>query len=238
MKTTKRMTMKKYIITTILLLLVSLTTNAQIRVSYNVGYATYKMTEMKEIGEVLLNNRNSYLYMKGNLKQTDNFPSYITHTGEVSYQRKEKEYGIKVNYMTTGAGYALSDYSGKYKMKTVLDAYKIGIIYRNHFYDKTVDKRRISIFFELSPSVVISNLVAEEDFHLYASNIQFKDTEDIVKGDVGYSIQPMFGCRLTFLNHYAVNMNAGYDISFKSNVGMHRIDWSGFRINTGIGYVF
>lgn len=230
--------MNKYIILVIILLLpISFSLKAQLSVNANVGYGSYQMSDMKKIAEQVMGSMNSE--MGGKLKMIDNFPAYVTYSGEVIYKLKEHEFGVSGGYMSTGAKYAYSDYSGKYKAKILADAFKIGFIYKYHFLETNFATNSFSLFASIAPSTVLTDVNIEEEIQLYGQGLNEKDKENLISSKFGFSIQPMIGCRLTLLNHLLIQMSAGYDLEFGAKISPeYRVDWSGFRLNGGVGFIF
>lgn len=231
-----KLNMKKYILSIILILL-SLSTYSQFSINYSIGYGTYKMDDMKDIAKATMDIANTMMGLK--LKQTDDFPGYIAHNGEITYQSEQHEFGLSGAYITTGAKFAYSDYSGKYASKILADAFKIGFVYKYHFLETKISDNRFSVFAELTPSAVLTNVTIKEETRLYEQNIHQKKREELLSNKFGFSMQPMLGCRLMLFDHYLVHLKAGYDFELGSRINpSYRVDWSGFRLNGGIGYMF
>ena len=208
--------------------------SAQLKINYLVGYNHSLMGDMKDIAEMSVSQMNFEL--GGNVKMTDKFPTYISHYGEVTYQMDEHEFGIVGGYMSTGARYAYSDYSGKYSAKIVAEGFKIGLIYKHHFYRKEINNNLFSTFFSLAPSAVLTDVNVEEVIELYELGVNQKNTENVINSKFGFSIQPMIGCSYTMFKRVSILLNAGYDFELGSKIGpSHRVDWSGFRLSAGIG---
>lgn len=221
----------------IVILLISFNVKAQINVSYSVGYGSYKMSDMKDIAEMVLDQAVSNVGVP--LKLTDNFPGYIIHSGELTYQLRKHEFGLNGAYMTTGAKYAYSDYSGKYNSKILVDAYKIGLVYKYHFFETRLSNNPFSLFLELNPSAVFTDAKVKDYINLYEQNITEDQTENLLSDEFGFSIQPMLGCRVKILDHLTFHLGAGYDFEFATKVNpLQRVDWSGFRLKGGFGCSF
>lgn len=228
--------MNKYI-TLIILLLLSASIKAQLSVSYSAGYGQYQMGDMKNLANSVIGSVSGGL--GGKLKMTDNFPAYITHSGEITYQLNRHELGISGGYMTTGAKYAYADYSGNYNAKIVAEAYKIGLIYKYHFYDTRIADAPFSLFLSFAPSAVLTDVNIKEEANLYEQNIHEKMKENLISSKFGFSMQPMVGCRLVLLDRLLIQASAGYDFELGARIGPgYRVDWSGFRLNGGLGIKF
>lgn len=226
--------MKKYILLLSFFFL-SLGVYAQFSINYSLGYGTYQMKDMKDIAKRPLQQEP----LGSMLKLTDNFPGYITHNADVTYQIQSHEFGIAGAYMSTGARYAYSDYSGKMVSKLVTNAFKIGTVYRYHFFETDISSHRFSVFAELTPSAVFTTVKVSEDARIYDPTIHSKTKEKLLSNKLGLSIQPMLGCRLILSKHFLIHLKAGYDVEFGTKVnGYQRVDWTGFRLNGGVGYMF
>ena len=94
-----------YIIT-IICLLATLSLQAQeLTLEYNVGFATYKMGDMKSLLDEAKPSLN-------HVKTTDNFPGYITHQAKLGLEwRKLHQAGLLLDFMNTVGNKGVSDYS-------------------------------------------------------------------------------------------------------------------------------
>ena len=229
--------MNKYITLIIALLLLSISAKAQFSVNYTIGYGQHLMGDMKDIAESSLTNTGGELGAK--LKLTSNFPLSIVHTGEICYQINKHEFGITGAYMSSGAKFAYSDYSGKYNSRLVTNAFKLGGVYKYYFYETNLAKKPLSVFASISTSVVKTDVVAYEEIELYQAEIHETEKEKIIGNRFGFSALPMVGGRLLLFKHLFVLMSAGLDIEMGCTITpVHRVDWSGMRLNAGIGFKF
>ncbi len=233
--------MKKYISLIILVLIASTTASAQVRVSYSVGYGDYKMDDMNRLLDASL----SLIAMElpAGVAITDRFPGYITHSLEATYAFKRHEIGLKGTYMTTGGKIAYSDYSGKYNEDLTLNGYRVGAMYRFYFLQTQVSNLPLSLFGELSPAITFTSLIYEALLSLPDYDINESNPEDNVStNETGYSIQPMIGGQLFATRNIFFILSAGYDFEFGSKLSttnnLLRADWTGFRVNGGVGFSF
>ena len=75
---------------------------------YNVGFATYKMGDMKSLLDEAKPSLN-------HVKTTDNFPGYITHQAKLGLEwRKLHQAGLLLDFMNTVGNKGVSDYSASY----------------------------------------------------------------------------------------------------------------------------
>lgn len=229
--------MKQNILIAVILLL-SLGANSQINISYSLGYGSFGMGDMKDNASVVL-QRSIYETGGLDIKQTDNYPNYFIHSGEITYQLRKHEFGINGAYMTTGAKFAYSDYSGKLDFKIIPSAYKLGLVYKFHFFTTAMGQNLFSLFAELSPSVVLTSVKIEGHEEYYDSGKELNQKEELLSNEFGFSIQPMLGCRLKVINHLTFHAGVGYDFELGSKLNPNqRIDWSGFRVKAGVGVSF
>lgn len=227
--------MKKYS-TLLLFLFLTLGVSAQLSVNYSIGYGDYKMNDMKDIAEKGLAEMISQTGL--NMKLTDNFPGYVTQNFSVTYTINEHEFGMQGGFLSTGAKYAYADYSGSMEAKLLANAYKIGFTYKYHFAKFNINKNPLTLFFELAPSALLTDVEIKEDIRLSSGERQ-KDKEKLLSSQFGLSVQPMLGARIKLLNHFLIHASAGYDFEFITKVNtVQRVEWSGFRTNIGIGYMF
>lgn len=233
--------MKRLYIVVLLALVSIVGAKAQFSISYSAGLGHYQMKDMKDLAKYSLSQVvESGLAPKG-MKLVDNFPVYANHSVDLAYKLEQHEIGIKGTYMTTGATIAYADYSGKTKNKFTTNGYRIAVMYRYHFHEAAIGQHSYSIFGELSPGLTISKLKFKEKTEIYANTGTITDTEEVKFDNVtGFTIQPLAGVRFKLYNHILLTVSTGYDFEFgcKLPSSNFRIDWSGFRLNGGVGYSF
>lgn len=233
--------MKKYIITVLCVLIGVIGMHAQVSVSYSVGYGDYKMNDMNRLLDASLQAAQSSL--PAGLRITDNFPAYITHNLDVAYSLNRHEVGLKGSYLTTGGKIAYADYSGKYYEKLTLNGYRVGGMYKFHFFRTQIGKQSFSIFGEVSPAITFTQLKYKALLSLPDYNVQETNPEDnLSTNETGFSIQPLIGGQLFITKNLFTSISLGYDFEFGSKLettnNVLRADWSGFRMNAGVGYKF
>jgi len=230
--------MRKYI--TFLILFISIGANAQFRASYSAGYGDYKMGDMKEMLKNAFAGTSSVL--PEGVAIVDNFPGYVTHNVDLSYQMNNKELGVKFSYLTTGGKIAYSDYSGKYKEKITFSGYRVGIMYRFHFVNTHISDHKFTIFGELSPAITFTSLSYEGALDLYEANAHQQFEDNLSTNTTGYSIQPLVGATIELISNFSFYLSTGYDFEFKGKLSttndFYRADWTGFRMNAGVSYLF
>ncbi|MDD4405285.1 MAG: hypothetical protein PHO36_10990 [Parabacteroides sp.] len=232
--------MKRIIIITFLTI-ISLGAKSQFSVNYSAGYASYKMNDMKELMTFSLQMGISSGNLPPNAKLVDIFPAYVMHTVDVGYQSGNKVGGLKLSYMTTGSKIAVADYSGSYEEKLITNGYRMGVFYRHHFCNMTIKQHSLSFFAELSPALTIATMKTKSKLEINKSDntTLTEKAEEINQKKTGYSIQPLAGARFKLYNHLLLTASAGYDFEFGASLGSgYRMDFSGFRINAGVGYMF
>ena len=233
--------MKKYITLIFLAILASATASAQVRVSYSIGYGDYKMDDMNRLLDASL----SLIAMElpAGVTITDRFPGYITHSLDATYAFKRHEIGLKGTYMTTGGKVAYSDYSGKYYEKLTLNGFRVGALYRFYFLKTHIGTLPFSLYGEVSPAITFTSLKYKALLSLPKYEISESNEEDpISTKEMGYSVQPLIGGQLFLTHNIFFSLSAGYDFEFGSKLSttnnMLRADWTGLRVNIGVGYSF
>lgn len=233
--------MKKYITLLTLALLVSISASGQFRISYSLGYGEYEMSDMQK----LLNASLSAVQIElpPGVRIVDNFPGYATHTIDATYHINRHEFGLKATYMPTGGKIAYSDYSGEYYEKLTLNGYRLGALYRFNFLNTHLSGLPFSLFGELSPAVTFTSLKYDVLLSMPDYDINESNTDDVIGTDeTGYSVQPLVGGQLFVISNLFVQLSAGYDFEFGAKLSttnnMLRADWSGLRVNVGVGYSF
>lgn len=226
--------MKKTLLTT-LLLLSSYCVMAQYMINYSIGYGSYKMGDMKSFLENVQSQVEG-LHPELSTAIVDKFPAYILHSVDMGYRLKSHEFGLKGGFYSTGGKISRQDYSGEYEYKVILNGYKTGLFYRNHFYTCNVQgKSTLSLFGEISPSVIISQTKLSSHFVVDNQPI---DTEKKQSHKIDFSVMPLAGVRYNIIPQVGIQLSAGYEVSFgekaKKLAGNPRIDWSGLRVSGGI----
>ncbi len=230
--------MKNFLLT--ILLLITFSARGQFSVSYAAGYATYEMSELKDLMET------AYLQMAPTLppgtRIVDNFPGYITHTLDGSYLMKRHEVGLKLSYLTTGSSIAYADYSGKYEEKITLNGYRAGLLYRIHTNPQALGTCKLSFFGELSPAVTRTSLKYRASIDFPEADVHEGGDDPLSTDEIGYSVQPLLGCRLAVSPQLAFFISAGYDFEFGAKLSTtndyYRADWSGIRAHAGLSWIF
>lgn len=210
---------------------------SQFRLDYSVSYASYQMEEIKD----LLHSIEMTEWMqKIGIKNVENFPDYIAHTVNIGYRINQHEFGIKSSFYTTGGKLSVADYSGAINMKMITNGYREGLYYKNYFYTYNYQKRQqFALWGEISPAIIISKLKMET----IARDIEEQHTlEDFDFNETTFSILPQLGGKYYLTNNISFDISVGYELSFGGKYSdlqdSPRPDWSGFRVNGGIGFTF
>lgn len=217
-----------------------LSANAQINVEYSVGYGTYKMSEMNvELENVLIKLKKQYPL---DIAITDKFPNYVIHCIGVSYLLSKHELGVNLAYQTTAGRLAYSDYSGVLVDKLTVNAYRVGVCYRYHFYQfKLSEKTNISFYGELSPELMLTNLKSKGYVKVdNAAKIDLEDNCLITSDMVGFAVLSQIGGSLSLPYGVGIHCSAGYDFDMIESPIKNKdikVDWSGFRFSGGVSYL-
>lgn len=233
--------MKKHITLIFLAAMITVAANAQVRFSYSVGYGDYTMADMNRLLDASLSGIQGQLPPATRI--TDKFPGYVTHSLDATYYLKRHEFGLKGTYMTTGGKISYADYSGKYYEKLTLNGYRVGAMYRYHFLKSKLGNLPLSFYGELSPAITFTSLKYKALLSFPEYDISESNDEDPISTDeTGYSIQPLIGGQLFVTRNLFLSLSAGYDFEFGSKLStvenMLRVDWTGFRVNGGVGVSF
>jgi hypothetical protein len=223
----------------ILVVLLSIPTlaSAQLSVEYTGGYGAY--TQMGDLRKLIDTKLQTTILELPNAKIVANFPNYFTHTFGLNYVYKREEFGFQITRMSTGGKIAYSDYSGKYTNKLILSAVRIGTRYRYDYIDFTVKgKQNLTLFWELSPGVIVSNL-KHSIYEEYATQTVTED-DDGNYSSVTFSLLPQIGVKTNY-GRFGFHLLAGYDLEFGGKLDngyKTRISWMGLRTGIGFSYTF
>jgi len=214
-------------------LLLSLQIKAQIIIEYSVNYGGYNMADMKAY---LSDNLTSVLYIVPGLElaTTDNFPSYLIHKFNAGYQMESHEFGLTGAYLTTAGKFSYADYSGKLSHQINVNGYRIGFFYRYYFEKFSLrNNRAISIFGELSPSMVSSKVKINQEV-LPQNSLINSYSQSVNSADL--SIFSGIGTLFEISDHIGLSFTIGYDINTSTaipDLDNRKVEWSGFRIGIG-----
>lgn len=226
--------MKRYSILLVFCLLLALPVLAQeMTLEYNVGFGTYKMGSLKDY----MGNYSPQLNVN-NVKQTDNFPGYITHQAKLGIEwKKLHQVGILLDYMNTVSNKGVSDYSASYNITFRVKGLRLGGFYRFALPD--FSENLVRPYLQVSTGVVLNNGKFSEGVEL--SNGQVDKALESLDG-ANFFIEPAIGAKIRLHRQFALNVNVGYEFdvtkSFKYEGQLLTIkpDWSGFRLQGGVIY--
>nr|WP_319397653.1 hypothetical protein [uncultured Carboxylicivirga sp.] len=195
---------------------------------YNLGYGLYQLDDMKTLQHSMQNNYG--------LIVTDDFPGYINHTLNVGYAAGRHNFGGTFSYLTSGGRLHRADYSGSYTIDMIMNGYKIGAFYR---YNIPVENSPVSVYLQVSPGVVFSDLTMEEDVNIYTENAN----ENTKLKSTGIYIEPAIGAVYHYKKWLNFTLRAGYESNFKGelkyedqNTGIDA-KWNGLRFYGGLIFI-
>lgn len=234
--------MKRLFSLIILFVIVVVSLHAQIKLDYNISYASYKMSDMKDLMQTI--KHSEQLNMLG-MEVVESFPSYIAHSVNIGYRLNNHEFGVKSSFYTTGGKISVGDYSGAINVTLTTNGFREGIYYRNYFYtyssvnSDNTSTDKFSLWGEVSPAVIISNLKLKTE----VSDIEIsRVVENDAYSKLAYGLLFQLGGKYYLTKNLSVDLLAGYEASFGGNfddlINSPRIDWSGFRLSGGIGVSF
>lgn len=197
-------------------------------IEYSTGYGSYQLDDIKSLQQSMLTNYE--------LKVTDGFPNNITHTVSLGYDTGQHHFGSNFSYLTTGGRVHRADYSGSYRIDMIMNGYRLGAFYRNYIH---TGFSPLSIYLQISPGVLFSNLEINEQVNVYSESAQ-EITE--LKG-VGISIEPTIGAKYRFANWLQFSLGGGYEIDFLGKMKLSgqetqiEANWNGLRLYGGLIFV-
>jgi hypothetical protein len=217
--------MKKFVI--FLLLYYSIQAYSQgWSIEYSIGYGTYQLDDIKNLQHSMLNN-----YYR--LKETDSFPNYITHSVLLGYNAEHHHFGNDFSYLTTGGRLHRADYSGSYTIDMIMNGYRLGIFYR--YYINT-GFSPLSVYLQMSPGVLFSNLKINEQVKVYSESAQ----ETTKLKSVGIYLEPTIGAKYRITNWLQFSLRGGYEVDFLGTMKLSgqetqiESNWNGFRLYGGL----
>lgn len=207
----------------IVLFLISISVSAQsVRFSYEAGYGTYGMYNMKELQKQIIKT-----YSPLPIKSVLQFPGYFNHSFSVDYYLSDNVlFGINGTYLTTGGRDHLKDYSGEYKTDLLINAFQLGF---QSEYTKPMDKKT-AFFVNLKVGVIRSNLDITENVTIYNVD-SLTNTTNYIEWTPFF--EPNIGISYSITKKIQAKLSIGANIDTSTAI---LIDWSGFRSKIGISY--
>lgn len=235
--------MKKPLFILLFSVLLNTGLKAQFSIEYSAGYASYDMSDFKDIMENGLESMQSS-YPEIPFRILDNFPGKITHNLNIGYLVKKHNFGLKFSYLTTGSKLAYADYSGEYMEKLTANGYSIKAFYR-YYIPLAIDgtQSKFSLYGEISPGIIFSDMK-------YKGYIKVGDQVQVFPNQLdgnteGFTVSPLIGLRYNILPQIGITFNTGYEFIVGSYIN-HKVfndltidkkmDWSGFRANIGVSF--
>lgn len=194
-------------------------------IDYSIGYGTYQLDDIKGLQHAMPNHYG--------LKATDWFPDYITHSVSLGYTTENHHLGTNLSYFTTGGRLHRADYSGSYTVDMILNGYRLGAFYR---YYVVTGLPPLSIYLQISPGALFSNLKMEEQVTVYSES---KEETTKLKG-VGIYLEPTIGVKYRVANWVHFSLGGGYEFDFLGKMKLSGQEtqiesrWNGFRLYAGI----
>jgi len=229
--------MKKIIILSFLFAVIALPSHSQFYVNYRAGFAQHDMGDMK--------NAIAGVWFDGiELAVVDNFPSSFSNTLDIGYRFTRLSLGLTATFMNTGGQLSYADYSGSIRMKMGLQAYQIGLFLREDLFQFPIkEKYNVDVYVGLSPAFTISRLKETDILHIEGYGEQ-KESETTSVYNI--ALKPFLGAQLQLNKNIFFNLELGYDWHFNKKLAWNEdfdkvkspVDWSGFRVQAGVGYSF
>ena len=231
--------MKKLTILIVCLLALS-QAKAQFTVAYNCGYGSYDMGNLKDRQKELIER---WIPAKDAIIE-DNFSGGMTHDLSIGYKfnigyeirhvyaiRHVYEVGVKSSYYGTKGRFHSKVDPNNFHNQFDLDAYRVGIYFKDYFYnDKWDGNTKFSLFYEVSPGMIFSK-IDQEGFLRVSTNRSHTNKV--------FAIMAQLGARYHITPHIGANVSVGYDFSpGTDNYEEVKVNdkWSGIRIAAGISY--
>lgn len=222
----------------IALLFITLTSMAQIGFGYRFGIGSYKMSEMSSFLNVIQSGIK--LDYPVPISVTDNFPNHYTNYGEITYSVKKNDYGVNFTYLSTGGRLAYSDYSGAIAYNLNANAYRIGAVYRNFFFQTNEGQdKNLSLFAEISPAITINNITSDGYYQTPSGRNEIDEKHIVESKSTGFSITPYVGIQWNIVKSMGINLGLGYNAEIpgkSSEMRDTKTDWSGLRVGLGLNY--
>jgi len=229
--------MKKLILSSLLLYL-AIPSMAQIGFGYKFGVGSYKMKEMNS----LLNTIRSGIKLQYPvpISITDDFPNHYTHYGEVTYSIKDNAFGINITSLSSGGRLAYSDYSGEIAYNLNANAVRVGVLYRNFFFQTNKGKEKnLSLFAEVSPAVTFNSITSNGYYKTTTGRNEIDPKHIVESKSIGLSIMPNVGLQWNVTKSFGANLNLGYNAELpgkSKDIKDTKIDWTGIRFGVGLNY--
>lgn len=201
---------------------------------YNLGYGTYRMSNMKE----KLSGIKVEPDLVG-LRATDNFSGYMLQDARIGFAWKKHHAGVLFSYMNTAGRNHLADYSGEFSAEIRLKGYKTGAFYRFTVADGVWGNMPLRPYVQLSTGMVANRL--QSHTHLLIDGTPIVEFGEKMKG-TNFFLEPAIGAQLRVCKYAAVNLSIGYEWDPVRNMYDEKTelkndaeaDWSGLRVQAGL----
>lgn len=219
---------------TIIMILISLGSFAQIRIEATYGYGTFSLNDLREMNTEIAKN------LPVEARITDDFPAQPVYSAGLYYQATDIVYiGVTGSYYSTGSRISYKDFSGELKIDNILTTYSPGIAAGF----KLVDKK-LKLYEETRLLYSFSTLKMNEEIINTSDEMSFKSS--------AFQAEPRF--RLLYsIYGIELGLNAGYLIDFggknrsvdnkdailRYTTGSKeeiKTSWSGIRVGASLGY--
>ena len=227
----------KYIPLVILILLPAILF-AQLNVSFSGIAGSYKMEELKN----LQSQFGAQLVVEGiQLERVLDFPASLQGELGLNYEKGGQTYGAFLNHAITGGKDQYKDYSGEVFAEQKMSRVLLGLRF----------SQEIAKGFKINAKAGynISHLNLAFATHIYGGG---SEVERLYFNSLGASFEP--GLRWDYsYRRFLFNALAAYEWNFQGNTYRNRnkdvylqdlngqkvkMDWSGYRLGLGVGFVF
>ena len=193
------------------------------------GLGTFDMGDLKKLNTETVKN------LPFNSKLVDDFPPFMTFSGEASFTRDVVRLGFVLGFASTGSRIAYSDYSGTYNNDIKAHCFSIGFNAATHIIEigNKIDVRGvvglglIASYAKISESIVLGNTSSSDSKSLECSSVYF-----LPELRIAYKLSPSFEIGA----YGAYMLDFTYNYYYKGDRIQYYSKWSGIRSGAFLAY--
>ncbi len=211
--------------------------SSDIRFAVYTGYNSYNLEEVREFERQL-----SSWFPLQLLEPVETLPNFYSYGLSITYKRVLKILGVNYSFHSTGSRYHYSDYSGETGFDTILKANFLGVIGAYKLF--TVGENIFNVYGGFSPKFTWG--VYDISQYLHSWDFSSEETSEFTTRGLNTE---MFIKSEKELGPIIIFLKSGYDFTLLSRVYYEGerdfliggpddksfVDFSGFRINFGLG---
>lgn len=223
----------------------------QLSVSITPEFGSFRMSDMKDLQSA------QSKAIRDSLGTTPeaiyNFRSWPGLRASIGYRKEKSLFSLSAGMNTTGSRLYYEDYSGFIQVDKRLSTRYVQFGYHYSF----LNKEKLIVFAGMNAGLSFSTTATENNIVIHVSQEIFENDEEYHEQgkfkSTQVSLNPQFTLRYLIFRTVFIECGAGYLVQVNSSSQKQdntttgspnsktkdaTLDWSGFRLNAGIGFTF